>query len=109
MNASHQPWPALPIHEWQATCATLHLWTQVIGKIRLALTPWLNHGWHVPLYVSPRGLRTSTIPYKSSEFEIAFDFIDHQLQIDVSTGARTQFALQAESVAKFYERVMRAL
>ena len=102
-------WPALPIHEWQETCATLHLWTQVVGKIRLALTPWLNHSWHVPLYVSPRGLRTSAIPYHQSEFEIAFDFIDHVLQFDVSTGARTQFSLEAESVASFYARVMSAL
>src|SRR6188472_2602399 len=98
-------WPSLAIDEWQATCTTLHLWTQVVGKIRLALTPWLNHSWHVPLYVSPRGLRTSTIPYHDTEFEIAFDFIDHRLQIDVSSGARTHFELKAESVAQFYERV----
>jgi hypothetical protein len=87
----------------------LHLWTQVVGKIRLALTPWLNHSWHVPLYVSPRGLRTSAIPYQQSEFEIAFDFVDHVLLFDVSSGARTQFSLETESVARFYARVMSAL
>jgi Family of unknown function (DUF5996) len=103
------PWPALAIEDWQATCTTLHLWAQVVGKIRLALTPWLNHSWHVPLYVSPRGLRTSAIPYRQTQFEIAFDFIDHVLQIDVSTGERTHFELRSESVAHFYQHAMTAL
>lgn len=102
-------WPTLAINDWQATCTTLHLWTQVVGKIRLALTPWLNHSWHVPLYVGPRGLRTSTIPYQQTEFEIAFDFIDHVLNVEVSNGKRIHFALKSESVAHFYERVMDSL
>ncbi|MFL6577402.1 MAG: DUF5996 family protein [Povalibacter sp.] len=106
---SESTWPALPIQEWQATCTTLHLWTQVIGKIRLALTPWLNHSWHVPLYVSPRGLRTSTIPYNHVEFELTFDFIDHALEIDVSTGTKARIALRPQSVAHFYEHVMSTL
>jgi hypothetical protein len=94
-------WPQLPFAAWQDTCATLHLWTQIIGKIRLALTPWLNHSWHVPLYVSPRGLTTSPIPYRSGSFEMEFDFIDHVLAIDISDGSRRRIALKPQSVADF--------
>src|SRR5271156_6679453 len=68
-------WPPLPYSAWKATCETLHLWTQIVGKIRLVLTPWLNHSWHVPLYVTARGLSTSVIPYRGENFEIQFDFI----------------------------------
>ena len=74
-----EAWPDLPYAAWKETCATLHLWTQIVGKVRLALTPWLNHSWHVPLYVTARGLTTSPIPYGQRSFEIEFDFIEHVL------------------------------
>src|ERR1041385_2608951 len=88
---------------------TLHMWTQVIGKIRLTLSPWINHSWHVTLYVTSRGLTTSPIPYEFYTFEIRFDFIDHELRILKSDGATRTFKLQSQSVAKFYEAVMKAL
>ena len=72
---SDSAWPELPLAEWQPTCETLHLWTQVVGKVRLAKTPWLNHGWHVTLYVNARGLTTSLVPYERGGFEIQFDFV----------------------------------
>jgi hypothetical protein len=99
-------WPELPLGGWRDTCATLHLWTQIVGKIRLARTPWLNHSWHVTLYVTARGLSTSPIPDGARSFEIEFDFIDHVLKIATSDGARRQFALSGHSVASFYRRVM---
>jgi hypothetical protein len=77
-------WPALPLEEWKETYATLHRWTQIVGKIRLACMPWINHSWHVTLYVTSRGLTTSPIPYGAKSFQIAFDFIDHQLTIRTS-------------------------
>ena len=80
-------WPALPYEEWKDTLATLHLWTQVVGKVRLAQTPWVNHSWHVALYVTARGLTTSPIPYGQRTFEIEFDFLDHELRILTSDGA----------------------
>src|ERR1700761_1651202 len=79
-------WPELPLKAWEPTRATLHLWTQIVGKIRLKLTPWLNHGWHVPLYVSARGLTTSPIPCGERSFEIEFDFIDQALMIRATDG-----------------------
>src|SRR5436309_5334589 len=91
-------WPALPFHEWQATAETLHMWTQIVGKVRLTLSPWINHSWHVTLYVTSRGLTTSPIPYGSSTFEILFDFIDHQLLIDNSDGAWRTIPLKQQSV-----------
>jgi Family of unknown function (DUF5996) len=103
------PWPALPFAEWSSTCATLHLWTQVIGKIRLARTPWLNHSWHVPLYVTSRGLSTSSIPYGPRSFEIRFDFIAHALHIEVSDGKSFGMELKPQAVADFYNAVMTAL
>jgi len=102
-------WPELPYGAWSDTRATLHLWTQVVGKIRLVQTPWLNHSWHVPLYVTARGLTTSLIPCQSRFFEINFDFIDHVLEIPVSDGACKRLALRPESVADFHARVMTAL
>ena len=77
-------WPDLPYLAWKDTCATLQLWTQIVGKVRLACTPWLNHSWHVPLYVTTRGLTTSPIPYGSRSFSLDFDFIDHALIVSVS-------------------------
>jgi hypothetical protein len=108
MPPSH-PWPPLPYEKWRETCATLQLWTQVIGKIRLAQTPWLNHGWHVPLYVTARGLTTSLIPHDSLSFEIDFDFIDHALDIRVSNGTGRRIALRPRSVADFHSDVKQAL
>jgi hypothetical protein len=102
-------WPPLTYSAWQPTCQTLHLWTQIVGKIRLRLTPWLNHSWHVPLYVSARGLTTSVIPYKGEDFEIRFDFIDHVLDIETSSGQRRRLRLMPQPVCDFYQAVMKAL
>jgi len=104
-----QFWPALPFAEWSETCATLHMWTQIVGKIRLVQTPWINHSWHVTLYVTARGLTTSPIPHGLHAFEIDFDFIDHELHIKKSDGARRALKLQPQPVAAFYEAVMKAL
>ena len=108
-NASQNPWPDLPTAAWRETYATLHLWTQIIGKIRLARTPWLNHSWHIALYVSARGLTTSPIPDGDGTFQIDLDFIDHALGISTSDGATRQFALAGHSVASFHAAVMAAL
>jgi hypothetical protein len=102
-------WPALPFNEWQATAETLHMWTQIVGKIRLALTPWINHSWHVTLYATSRGLTTSPIPYGFYTFEINFDFIDHDLRILKSDGAVRVLKLRPQPVAEFYGAVMKAL
>lgn len=102
-------WPALSYEAWQDTCSTLHLWTQIVGKIRLTQTPWVNHGWHVTLYVTARGLTTSPIPFEQRYFDITFDFIDHVLRIDVSDGRSGSIALRPQSVANFYTEVMREL
>jgi hypothetical protein len=96
------PWPALPFEEWRDTYATLHMWTQVIGKIRLALAPMTNQWWQVPLYVSARGLTTSPIPYGARSFEIDFDFIDHNLVVRTSEGATRALALVPRTVADFF-------
>jgi hypothetical protein len=104
-----EAWPDLPYHTWKETCVTLQLWMQIVGKIRLAQTPWLNHSWHVPLYVTARGLTTSLIPYGYSSFEITFDFDQHVLDIMTSFGARRQLALEPRTVADFYLAVMSAL
>ena len=85
MNDTPVPWPQLPTAEWRETCATLHLWSQIVGKIRLVRTPWLNHSWHVALYLTARGLTTSPIPDGTRTFQIDFDFIDHRLVIAVSS------------------------
>jgi hypothetical protein len=102
-------WPSLPYAEWADTRATLHLWTQVVGKIRLARTPWLNHSWHVTLYVTARGLSTGLIPADGSSFQIDFDFIDHVLAIRTSDGQARQLALEPMTVADFYAAVLAAL
>jgi hypothetical protein len=109
MNSASHSWPALPFAEWKDTAGTLHMWTQIVGKIRLTLSPWTNHSWHVTLYVTSRGLTTSPIPHGSHTFEIRFDFIDHELRIVKSDGATRILKLQSQSVAKFYEAVMNAL
>src|ERR1041385_6340946 len=102
-------WPELPYAAWRDTCATLHLWTQIVGKIRLARTPWLNHSWHVTLYVTARGLTTSPVPDRARSFQIDFDFIDHVLRIATSDGGQRLVPLVPQSVATFYEAVMEAL
>lgn len=103
------PWPELPLEPWQDTCATLQLWTQIVGKIRLALSPRVNHWWEVPLYVNARGLTTSAIPYGEGIFEIQFDFVDHKLIIQTSSGSSKIFPLKPQTVAAFYAQVMSAL
>ncbi|MEI9922632.1 MAG: DUF5996 family protein [Bradyrhizobium sp.] len=102
-------WPDLPTAAWRETYATLHLWTQIVGKIRLARSPWLNHSWHVTLYVTARGLTTSPIPDGVRTFQIDFDFIDHSLRISASDGATRQLSLAGQSVAGFYTAVVAAL
>src|ERR1700733_9136541 len=108
-NAPQAPWPELPAAEWRETYVTLHLWTQIIGKIRLTRAPWLNHSWHVVLYVTARGLTTSPIPDGTRTFQIDFDLIDHDLRISTSDGGARRFALAGKSVASFYAAVMAAL
>ena len=112
MAENSDRWPALPYADWKATCRTLQLWTQVIGKIRLARTPWLNHSWHVTLYVTARGLTTSPIPAGDSglrTFQIDFDFIDHVLWLRSSDDHFRQIVLKPMTVAEFYGDVMHAL
>jgi hypothetical protein len=102
-------WPELPYAAWRETAATLQLWTQIVGKIRLALTPWVNHGWQVPLYVSARGLGTSPIPAGTEILEMEFDFIAHRLSLRTSRGEERALALAPQTVADFYGRTMQAL
>jgi hypothetical protein len=109
MLTSNKHWPILSLDQWQDTYGTLHLWSQIVGKIRLAQMPWINHSWHVPLYVTACGLTTSLIPYDSRAFEIDFDFIEHRLDIATSEGERRSFALKPMSVADFYRKIMRTL
>jgi hypothetical protein len=99
-------WPALPLASWQDTCATLHMWTQVVGKVRLALTPLVNHWWNVPLYVTARGLTTSAIPYRHRAFELRFDFLGQQLVLETSDGIVESLALEPRSVADFYRECL---
>jgi hypothetical protein len=102
-------WPTLPFSEWENTCDTIHMWSQIVGKTRLALTPLENHWWNVTLYVTPRGLTTSAIPFQQQSFEVEFDFLHHQLRISTSEGTAHTIALYARSVADFYGEYMRAL
>lgn len=102
-------WPALVYDDWADTAATLHMWTQVVGKIRMSLSPPVNHWWHVPLYVTGRGLTTSPIPYRGRTFEIVFDFLGHRLEIACSDGRLLGFALEPLTVADFHARVMAEL
>ena len=102
-------WPALPVADWQDTYATLHMWTQIVGKVRLTLTPLINHWWNSTLYVTPRGLTTSNIPYGNRAFEIDFDFIEHRLVIQTSDGSTKNLALAPRSVADFYTELMETL
>ena len=101
-----EAWPRLDLESWSDTCATLHMWLEIVGKIRLAQAPWLNHSWNVTLYVTSRGLTTSPIPYGLRTFEIEFDFLDHKLAIRSSDGGLANFPLEPRSVAAFYRRLM---
>ena len=104
-----QNWPALPLAEWQPTYDTLHMWAQIVGKIRMTLCPPLNHFWHVPLYVDSRGLTTGSIPYPPGIFEIHFDFLDHELRITTSERGVAVRPLRPESVASFYRGLIESL
>ncbi|MDT0631165.1 DUF5996 family protein [Rubrivirga sp. S365] len=101
-------WPPLPLDDWQDTYDTLHRWTQVVGKVRMEGTPWVNHSWHVPLYVTARGLSTGLVPSQGG-FEVEFDFVDHRLSISTTQGERRSFALRPMTVAAFYASFTEAL
>jgi hypothetical protein len=103
-------WPALPVAEWQATRDTVHLWTQMLGKVRLASTPLINHWWNIPLYVSARGLTTSLMPYGQERgFELSLDFVDHRLDVDTTDGAHETMELKSRPIADFYREFMAVL
>ncbi|MGH3934701.1 MAG: DUF5996 family protein [Pseudonocardiaceae bacterium] len=109
LSGQVERWPALRVREWTDTRDTLHMWTQIVGKIRLAKAPMVNHWWQVPLYVCARGLTTSAIPHGARLFDIEFDFCDHQLRIRSSSGEQRGVALEAKSVAVFYTETMAAM
>src|ERR1039457_6345193 len=102
-------WPPLPLDQWQKTYRTLHMWTQIVGKVRMTLSPPLNHWWHVALYVNSRGLTTGPIPYPPGVFEIQFDFQKHEVNISTSQGPSASRPLRGESVANFYTGIFEAL
>src|SRR5690554_3745307 len=104
LNAPVAPWPPLPYAQWQETASALHLWTQIVGKYRLARTPWVNHSWHATLYVTPRGLTTGPIPDVRGTVTLAFDLRAHALSAETDQGAREAFALGPMSVADFFQR-----
>ena len=108
-SSEKEAWPALPYAEWKDTCQTLHMWTQIVGKVRLALSSHINHWWEVPLYVSARGLTTSPIPYTRGIFETEFDFVEHVLRIETSEGETEVLELEPRSVADFYKEFMASL
>ena len=109
MDRDSVVWPELPYAGWSDTAVTLQLWTQIVGKVRLSLMPWINHGWQVPLYVTARGLGTSFIPFSTEILEIEFDFVAHRLHARTSRGEERTLALEAQAVADFYARVMALL
>jgi hypothetical protein len=102
-------WPPLPFPQWADTCATLHMWTQIVGKIQLALAPPVNHWWHITFHVTPRGLTTRAMPYAGGCCEIAFDFVDHRLVVETSGGSSQSLPLEPQSVADFYAKLMQLL
>ena len=104
-----QNWPELPSADWQQTAETLHMWTQIVGKIRMVQSPWLNHAWHVTLYLTPRGMTTGSIPHGRRSFSIDFDFIDHKLVVAASHGKVETLALVPMDTAEFYATVMAML
>ncbi len=102
-------WPVLSYEKGKATFETLHMWTQIVGKIKLAVLPWINHSWHVTLHVSPSGLTTQAMPYRGQNFQIDFDFVLHQLKIETSEGKHREFDLHGISVADFYKKIFQSL
>ena len=108
-NDAGEPWPDLPLDAWRDTYATLHMWTQIVGKVRLALTPLINHWWNVPLYVTSRGLETGAMPSGGRDIGITFDFVEHKLMISCSDGRHAALPLVPKSVADFYGELMRSL
>ena len=100
MTSREDAWPSLPLESWSETCATLHMWAQIVGKIRLVQSPWLNHSWHVTLYVTSRGLTTTPIPYGERSFQLDFNFIDHSLLARTSDGEARSIALRPRSSAQ---------
>ena len=109
MAIRNKHWPRLEWAQWQETCETVHLWSQIVGKIRLFHMPWINHSWHVPLYMTTRGLGTSVIPYGDRAFSIDFDFVDHRLLVDTAEGNTRSFRLESMSVASFFKQLMQVL
>src|ERR1700757_2943105 len=101
--------PPLALDSWKDTLATLHMWTQIVGKVRLKLCPLVNHWWNVPFYITARGMTTSAMPYQQRDIEVAFDFIEHKLHIETSDGRLMKLALKPQSVAEFYDKFMAAL
>jgi Family of unknown function (DUF5996) len=99
-------WPSLPYEAWKDTCQTLHLWLQIVGKIRIAQSPWLNHSWHATLYLTATGLTTSVVPYGNESFQIDFDFLEHALAIRSASGGSARIPLEPQAVATFHDRVM---
>lgn len=108
-NSKNEAWPSIPYPEWQETCTTLHMWTQIVGKVRLTLTPWLNHSWHATFYLTARGLTTSPIPYPGGDFQMDFDFLSQELVATRSTGQIFRLPLKPQTVADFFEQVMGGL
>ncbi len=108
-SGNRSDWPSLPVADWKETYDTLHMWTQIVGKVRLELAPHVNHWWEVALYVTPRGLTTSPIPFDARSFEIAFDFVDHGLTIETDDGRRRAMALAPRAVADFHQELMELL
>src|ERR1700759_2405664 len=106
MDSADEIWPDLTYAAWRETLATLHLWTQIVGKIRLTLTPWLNHSWQTPLYVTARGLGASPIPFGAEIFEIEFDFVAHRLNARPRRAAEGSLPLRPQSVADFYRAII---
>ena len=106
---TQEAWPELPWREWAPTISTLHMWVQIVGKVRMALAPPLNHWWHIPLYVTSRGLTTSPIPYERRDFQVDFDFVDDRLDVTDSSGGSFAMALEPMSVATFYREFMSQL
>ncbi len=109
MSVEEANLPELPYDSWKDTLMTLHMWTQIVGKIRMGLSPLVNHWWNVPLYVTSRGLTTSPMPYGTRTLEICFDFIDHRLLIETSEGEKRELPLKPQSVAEFYQTLMKTL
>lgn len=104
-----EPWPELPYEEWRDTCDTLHMWTQIVGKVKLTLSPFLNEYWHVAFQLTPRGLSTGNIPLRDRTFEVRFDFVDHNLYLETGAGEVSAITLRPRTVADFYRDFMNML